>query len=144
MEISLITEQDVQKLADLYQQLIPNDISYSKMRDVLKRNKNNPQHIVVGAKINGKLVGSLLAVICEMLFGQCKSFMVLEDVIVDKSLRGRGIGKALMKYIEERAKKANCSYIMLITDADRLNSQKFYTSLGYKTKDYCAFKKHLD
>lgn len=144
MEISLIAEQDVQELAELYQQLIPNELSYSKMQDVLKRNEGNPNHIVLAAKINGKLVGSLLAVICEMLFGQCKSFMVVEDVIVDKSFRGTGVGKALMNKIEDQAKKSNCSYIMLITDKDRTSSQNFYKSLGYKSNEYCAFKKHLN
>ncbi len=69
------------------------------MRDVIKRNKENPGHIGLAAKKDGKLVGSLLAVTCEMFFGLCKSFMVIEDIIVDKSFRGSGIGRALMANI---------------------------------------------
>lgn len=143
IEITPINEQDFRPLSELYQQLIPNEVSLSKMKEVFDRNRDNPNHIVLAAKIDGKLVGSLLAIICEMLFGQCKSFMVVEDVIVDKSVRGKGIGKALMKYIEQQAKLKSCSYIMLITDSDRVGSQNFYKSLGYKTDEYCAFKKHL-
>ena len=143
IEISPINEQDFRPLSELYQQLIPNEVSLSKMKEVFDRNRDNPNNIVLAAKIDGKLVGSLLAIICEMLFGQCKSFMVVEDVIVDESVRGKGIGKALMKYIEQQAKLKSCSYIMLVTDFDRVGSQNFYKSLGYKTDEYCAFKKHL-
>ena len=143
IEVTPITDQDFRQLSELYQQLIPNEVSLSKMKEVFDRNKDNPNHIVLAAKIDGRLVGSLLAVICEMMFGQCKSFMVVEDVIVDESFRGNGVGKALMGYVELLAKQHNCSYIMLITDFDRIDSQKFYKSLGYKTDEYRAFKKHL-
>lgn len=143
IEITPITERDFHLLSELYQQLIPNEVSLAKMKEVFDRNKDNPNHIVLTAKIEGRLVGSLLAVICEMLFGQCKSFMVVEDVIVDESLRGNGIGKTLMRHVEGLAKQHNCSYIMLITDSDRIDSQNFYKSIGYKTDEYRAFKKHL-
>ena len=143
MNISTITENDLPDLAELYQQLIPNEISVDKMKSVLNKHKDNPNHIVLSAKIDGQLVGSLLAVMCEMLFGQCKSFMVVEDVVVDYSHRRKGIGASLMRYIEDYARKNNCSYIMLITDTERVGSQKFYKSLGYKTDEYRAFKKQL-
>ncbi len=107
------------------------------------KQSDNPNHIVLGAKIDGKLVGSLLAVMCEMLFGQCKTFMVVEDVVVDIAHRRKGVGNALMQFIENYAIKSNCSYVMLITDEDRVGSQAFYKSLGYKTDEYCAFKKKL-
>ena len=143
MNISPITESDLPELAVLYQQLIPNEISVDKMKAVLNRHKDNPYHIVLSAKIEGQLVGSLLAVLCEMLFGQCKSFMVVEDVVVDEAYRRNGVGAALMQHIEDYARKNNCSYIMLITDTDRVGSQQFYKSLGYVTDEYCAFKKQL-
>ena len=141
--ISPVTEKDLLELADLYQQLIPNDISLSRMKTVLTRQQNNPDHLILVARVDGKLVGSLLAVNCEMIFGQCKSFMVVEDVIVNEAHRRKGIGVALMSYIENYARKNNCVYIMLITDTNRVGSQKFYKHLGYETEEYCAFKKHL-
>ncbi len=143
MDISPITENELPELANLYQQLIPNEISIPKMKYVLNRHKENPNHVVLGAKIEGKLVGSLLAIMCEMLFGRCKSFMVVEDVVVDELYRKKGIGAALMQHIEGYAREKNCSYIMLITDTDRVGSQKFYKSLEFKTEEYCAFKKQI-
>lgn len=143
MEILNLTEEDLPELAKLYQQLIPNEFTISKMKEVLHKNRENKNHLLLVAKINGKLVGAALACICEMYFGQCKSFMVIEDVVVDRETRGKGIGTVLMKSLEEYAQTNNCSYIMLITDTDRKDAQNFYTSLGYKSEDYSAFKKHL-
>ncbi len=143
MEIAALREDDLAELAQLYQQLLPNDISLARMSEVFKRNRNNDNHLILAAKLEGKLVGTLLAVVCEMLFGQCKSFMVIEDVIVDEGQRRKRIGKALMQFAEEYARSRNCAYIMLITDADRLGSQKFYRSQGYATDEYRAFKKSL-
>jgi GNAT superfamily N-acetyltransferase len=82
------------------------------MESVYERNKDNPNHIVLVSKENDKVVGTLLAVICEMYFGQCKSFMVVEDFVVDENHRNKGIGTALMSEIETLATKRNCSYIM--------------------------------
>ena len=90
MEISPVTENDLPELSRLYQQLIPNDISIPKMKKVLDRNKDNSNHIILVARDNGKLVGTLLAATCEMLFGQCKSSMVVEDVIVAEAHRRSG------------------------------------------------------
>ncbi|MCF8068849.1 MAG: GNAT family N-acetyltransferase [Desulfobacterales bacterium] len=143
MEISPVTEKDIHELAVLYQQLISNEISIPKMKKNLEENKDNSNHLVLAARENGKVIGTLLAVTCDMLFGQCKSFMVIEDVVVDEDHRRSGVGAALMHYIETYAKDNNCSYIMLITDIDRIGSQNFYRSLGYKTDEYCAFKKEL-
>ena len=144
MEISPITEADLEQLAQLYQQLIPNEFSLEKMNEALRRNSAHGNPVILGAKSDGILVGTLLAVTCQMLFGQCRSFMIVEDVVIDANHRRKGIGKALMQHIEQFAKSKNCSYVMLITDADRLDSQEFYRSLGYKSAEYCAFKKHLN
>jgi len=143
MNISPVTEKDLPQLADLYQQLIPNEISIPKMKAILENNRDNANHLVLVAREYRKVVGSLLSVTCEMLFGQCKSFMVIEDVIVDEAHRRSGVGAALIQYIEMYAKNNNCSYIMLVTDTDRIESQQFYRALGYKTNEYCAFKKEL-
>lgn len=144
MEISAAKVSDLEELAQLYQQLIPNDFSISKMEEVLVRQQSNPGHFISIARVDGKVVGSLLSVTCEMLFGQCKSFMVIEDVVVDESMKRKGIGSALMIDAEKRAQASDCSYIMLITDVERLGSQSFYKSLGYQTDEYCAFKKSLN
>ena len=73
--------------------------------------KDNQKYVILCAKIDGQIVGSVLGVICNELFGQCNPFMVLEDVAVLKTHRRLGIAKQLMIQIEEYAKAAKCSMI---------------------------------
>jgi ribosomal protein S18 acetylase RimI-like enzyme len=143
MEIGRISEEDLAALAELYQQLQPNEPSVAKMRETLLAVEQDPNHIIIGARIDGKLVGSALGIVCQMLFGQCKSFMIIEDVVVDSEHRRDGVGTALMLEMEKLAVQQNCGYIMLITDEDRTGAQNFYKSLGYKSDSYRAFKKKL-
>jgi GNAT superfamily N-acetyltransferase len=77
------------------------------------------------------------------LFGKCKPFIVIEDVVVNESERRSGIGKALMVKLEEIAINKNCSYIFLLTDTDRPDAHYFYKLLGYKSEPYKGFKKIL-
>lgn len=46
-----------------------------------------------------------MGVICEELYGDCRPFLVLENMIIDKSYRKKGIGKALISELEEVATK---------------------------------------
>lgn len=143
VHIPELKKSDLEDLSRLYQQLIPNEVSIEKMESVYEKNRNNKNHIALVAKENGLLLGTLMAYICEMYFGQCKSFMVIEDFVVDRDERGRGIDANLMQAAERKAEEMNCSYIMLITDTDREESRKFYKNLGYSTEEYRAFKKKI-
>lgn len=142
MQISPVTTADLPQLADLYEQLGATTTCVERMKAALEKNDAAGNPIVFVAKIEGKVVGTLLAATCQMLFGQCRSFMVVEDVVVDAAYRRRGIGKALMQHAEKIGRERNCSYIMLITDTARVDSQVFYHALGYQSAEYCAFKKH--
>lgn len=143
MKIGRVTEADLPGLAALYQQLLPNDASVEKMREALGTIERNPNQVVLCAKVDGRIVGSLLAVACQMLFGQCRSFLVIEDMVVDAACRRQGVGTALMQEVERFARERNCSYLMLITDTDREGAQRFYQSLGYEADHYVGFKKAL-
>jgi len=143
MQIEEVREEELDQLSQLYQQLLPNEVCLEKMREVLVRNRANPHHLILAAKLEGRVVGSLLAVCCDMLFGQCRPFMVIEDVVVDAEHRRRGIGRALMNCAHNHAQRLDCAYIMLVTDRRSPEPQEFYTALGYNTEGYCAFKLHL-
>ena len=78
-----------------------------------------------------------------MYFGQCRSFMFVEDFVVKQEYRGQGIGTRLMQSAEEYARELNCSYVMLLTDRDRDKAQRLYRRLGYADENYRGFKKHL-
>jgi len=94
------------------------------MRLTYSKIATNPSYILLAAKKRAKLVGFAMGIICEELYGECKPFMVIEDLIVDKYQRQRrsGLGSALMQKLEKYAISHNCCQIILITESDLLLS----------------------
>jgi len=144
LTITQIKTDDIEQLSALYQQLVEHEPDANAMRRALHQASSNKNHILFGAKDEeGRLLGSCMGVICETLVGRCRPFMVVEDVVVDESARRTGIGRALMVELEKHARERDCSYIILLTDADRPDAQRFYSSLGYRADAYRGFKKTL-
>ena len=67
---------------------------------------------------------------------------LVEAVRVRGDLRSRGIGEALMKHVEQRAKAAGCGLIQLTTDRQRLAAHRFYERLGFVASHF-GMKKNL-
>jgi ribosomal protein S18 acetylase RimI-like enzyme len=144
VEVVALTEQDLPALSQLYRQFRGEESSPVDMRKTLRRLKKNRDYTLLGVKEEGRLVGSAMGILCRELYGRCRPFMVVEDVIVDRAYRRRGIGTELMRAIEQEATRNHCSYIMLVTDADRRQALGFYEHLGYHPDRYRACKKYLD
>lgn len=66
----------------------------------------------------------------------------LESVRVASEQRGGGIGAALMRDAEERARAANCSLIQFTSNATRDRAHEFYKRQGY-LPSHLGFKKVL-
>lgn len=48
------------------------------------------RHILLAAEDGGRLVGSVMGVVCEELYGDGRPFLVVENLIVDKGQRRKG------------------------------------------------------
>lgn len=56
----------------------------------------------------------------------------IEDVVVDKDSRGKGIGKALIRYAIEKAKQRGCATVDLTSRPDRIQANRLYRKIGFK------------
>jgi GNAT superfamily N-acetyltransferase len=143
MDIAELTDLDLVALARLYKQFWGEDSSPEKMQTTFKRLHANPDYILVGAKREACLIGSVMGIVCDELYGECNPFMVVEDVVVDKDHRRQGVGSQLMAKLEQRALERDCSYIIFVTEQNRAAAHQFYESLGYSPDKYKGFKKRL-
>jgi ribosomal protein S18 acetylase RimI-like enzyme len=143
MEIKNLTEHDLVGLAELYKQFWGENSSLDKMRAAFRRLVADRDYNFLAAEEEGRLIGSVLGIVCADLYGDCKGFMVVEDVIVDQRHRRKGVGSLLMRELERRAAQRGCSYILLVTDSERAGARRFYESLGYDPDAYRGFKKRL-
>ena len=83
---------DIPQLAQLYKQFWNEESCVETMYKKFHRFNETGSHILISAVENNQLIGSVMGVICGELYGDCKPFMVLENMIVNKRYRNRGVG----------------------------------------------------
>ena len=60
---------------------------------------------------------------------------VIEDLVVDKECRGKGIGKILLKEINQWAKKRDIRHLQLLADKNNTLGINFYKHEKWQTTD---------
>ena len=64
----------------------------------------------------------------------------IEDVVVDQSARGKGLGRALMNHALEEAKKCGVKSIDLTSRPSRESANQLYQSLGYDIRQTNVYR----
>jgi ribosomal protein S18 acetylase RimI-like enzyme len=89
------------------------------------------QKNIIVAQQDEKIVG-VVSIIYLQRLNRIKTEMYIPELIVTEKLRCLGIGKKLMRYCMELAKKKNCYRIRLESGNSRKESHKFYKSIGFE------------
>lgn len=142
MKIRKLEKNDMKRLAGLYEQFWHETSDVSKMEaqfDVLERENS---HIILGAEEEGVLIGSVMGVICKELYGDCRPFLVIENMIVDGAGRRKGVGSALLSEMEKQAKERYCTQMILVTEIERHDACGFYEAFGFQNNNK-GYKKKL-
>ncbi|MFC5528302.1 GNAT family N-acetyltransferase [Cohnella yongneupensis] len=142
-EVRSIKSGELPSLAALYDELIEVKTNVAKMTTVYNAIKDNDNYIILGAFNDSDLIGSLMGIVCFDIIGDCKPFMVIENVIVSDRARRQGIGKQLMMRIEQIAIERGCWYIILVSGETRKEAHRFYEQLGFKEEKVEGYRKHL-
>ena len=130
------TAADAGELTRLYRQL--DDRSAKAPVDelvvsrILARTRDYPGYRVLLAVEEGRVVGSLVLVILEMLGSRCAPEAIVEDVVVDAATRGKGIGRRMMAFAMEEAARNGCYKLVLSSNLERTGAHAFYESLGFR------------
>ena len=90
---------------------------------------SNPDHIVVVAVIEGKIVGSTTLLIETKFIHNGGKVGHIEDVVVDKEYQRKGIGEKIITYLLRYAKDQGC-YKTILDCVDDV--KPFYEKLGFK------------
>jgi glucosamine-phosphate N-acetyltransferase len=105
------------------------DIEEDKALKIFKNIKLNPNHIIVVAEINEKIVGSTTLLIEPKFIHRGGIVGHIEDVVVSEEFQGLEIGKKIIKYVLELAKNHGC-YKTILDCSDEI--KPFYEKLGFK------------
>lgn len=131
MVIEKLKLEDIEGLLELYKELTPFENSLERSIEIYKEILQDEQYLIVVAKENNKVIGSAFGVCCKCLSVGGSPFLVIEDVIINEDFRGQGVGKKVMKVLDEFAEEKNCGYAILVSSDYRKKAHAFYDNLGF-------------
>ena len=131
IEIREIEEDDLERgfLETLDFLRNASSLDKNKVKEILKKIKQNPDHIIHVAIDDEKIVGSTTLFIEQKFIHDGGLVGHIEDVVVRKDYEGKGIGIKLVTSMLERAKEKNCYKTILDCKDD---VKQFYERIGFK------------
>jgi len=130
---------DIPRLLELYLQL--SESSQHPEDDIrplteehgaaLKRMTADPNTRLFVLADGGRVVGTYAFYVLPNLSHAGRPFAIVENVVVDGTLRGTGLGRLLMEHADMLAREAGCYKIGLTSNNKRAPAHAFYESLGF-------------
>jgi GNAT superfamily N-acetyltransferase len=99
-------------------------------------------HLFV-AELDGRVVGTYQLTVLPGIAERGRTRGKIESVHVDPTLRGTGVGAAMMRHAIDRARQAGIGLIELSSNKSRTDAHRFYERLGF-AKSHEGFKMVLD
>lgn len=143
MLIREMEEKDLNEVSKLYDSLMGQKHNVENMASKFPIMKKNDDCILLVAEEDGKVVGTVMGIVCPTMVLNFNFFLVLEALIVNEEYRGKGIAKSMLLELENRAAEIGCGYIILVSGKQRTEAHKLYEALGYAEEGAKGFRKKL-
>jgi ribosomal protein S18 acetylase RimI-like enzyme len=127
-----------QELFEAFTQLLPQlsrtaTLTRETLGDLFRHNATT----LLVARLDGRIVGALTLVIFPLPTGRRAH---IEDVVVDQSARGHGVGAALVKAAIATAERHGVRTVDLTSRPSREAAIRLYTSLGFVQRDSHVYR----
>ena len=142
MQIEVVTKAD-EELYQAFQHLIPqltNNNPPPSYNDLAAIVQDASSTLLVARNKEQKIVGTLTLAAYRVPSGVRS---MIEDVVVDNSARGQGIGEALVKRAIEVAREKGVQYISLTSSSAREAANRLYMKVGFKKRETNAYQMKL-
>ena len=84
------------------------------------------------AELGGKLVGFVSCFLNEDKLETVPEEILIEDLVVDQTARGKGVGKALIKAVQTYALEHGITRVVVSVLYQNISALNFYESTGFK------------
>lgn len=138
------TEADFDAVMRLMRQLQPGEPLLSDGRDraayasILAR----PDLRILVLDLDGEVVATTYLCLIPNLTRSARPFAVIENVVVEESRRGTGLGKHLMAATLRQAWDAGCYKALLSTGSRRVSTHAFYRACGFSAEEKTGYVAH--
>ena len=139
--LTVTTKKDLEGINELLRQLLHDKSEFVPVSiETLKKIIDDEKTIVVAARDQERIVGVGLVCVIQKFRGR---YGYVEDMVVDESLRGRGIGSAVMMELINCARADNISTLELSTRPERAAANHLYQKLGFIQKETNVYRLKL-
>ncbi|AMN39739.1 GNAT family N-acetyltransferase [Rhodoplanes sp. Z2-YC6860] len=138
------TERDLPDVLRLYAQPDFDNgktLSLEDARQLFARFARYPDYTLYVAEKAGRIVGSFALLIMDNIGHLGTPSAIVEDVVVAPEMQSAGIGRAMMDFAQQSARKG-CYKLVLSSNARRERAHAFYESLGF-TRHGVSFRLDL-
>jgi GNAT superfamily N-acetyltransferase len=135
VEVRGATIEDISGLCALLVQLpvdSPGDVPIERAREVLPAILAQDARLLLVACDGERIVGTADVIVLPNLTHAGRPYANVENVVVDASRRGQGIGRALMEAAIAHARAHGCYKISLTSNLARTEAHRLYESLGFE------------
>lgn len=136
-KVSKVTEDLQQALQRLLPQLSPHKRTPTNEElTALVNSESSTLLVARNAEQKGEIIGILSLTIYRVPTGVRA---IVEDVVVDKEMRRRGIGKALLAHAITLAREAGANGVALTSNPQRVEANLMYQSMGFELRKTNAY-----
>lgn len=134
-KLTTVTDQVLNAFGKLIPQLAPGCALPTK-KD-LEAIVNSDATLLFIAEENNEILGTLTLVFTKIPTGDK---IWIEDVVVDNSARGKGVGEQLMAFSIDYVKNQNIKTINLTSSPDRVAANTLYQKLGFVKRETNVYR----
>jgi GNAT superfamily N-acetyltransferase len=141
---TVITIQKAKKsdFSDMYgliKELWPREkFNRKSTKDVFLKQWPNKDFIV--AKSGNKIIG-FASLMVKYSLGDKGKIGIIDELVVDREFRNKGVGRKLLAEITAMAKKSSCKDLVLTSAFYRKGAHRFYLKNGFRKTAYEFYKK---
>lgn len=148
MKLTKAIHSDIPELVELLKILFDQEAEFkpnseAQRKALSKIILDSRMGIVLVARDDQKILGMI-----NLLFSESTALgskvAILEDMVVQSSSRGEGIGSKLIDYAISEAQKEGCKRITLLTDIENTKAQSFYQKKGFVKSKMTPYRLFLD
>jgi ribosomal protein S18 acetylase RimI-like enzyme len=113
-----------------------NVLSVAEAESIFERMIRYPDYKVYVAVTGGKVVGTFALLIMDNLAHLGAPSGIIEDIAVDPTCQGMGIGKVMVSHAISLCREKGCYKVMLSSNLKREQAHAFYESLNFERHGY--------
>jgi GNAT superfamily N-acetyltransferase len=111
-------------------------LSLFEAERLFERIARYPDYKIYVAVVEGNVIGTFALLVMDNLGHMGAPSAIIEDVAVDPSWQGHGVGRMMMRYALQICGEKGCYKIALSSNLKREKAHAFYESLGFERHGY--------